>query len=1207
MMCPFVLQWTLGVLVLFPNVLVIVNSRENHDNIPIMKHSVRVSNAGNDTSECLNNNASIACQTLDYVFESIKEQDSTAVYVECGHYTLNKSYTFWHVNQFAVIGLASPFGPDIGEVVIQCKRNAGLAFIHSSGIILKNITLSSCGTIQNSTSFEYKNFSTGLFLVNCIDLSMDRVCIREAPGIGMQLYDVTGIVSISNSHFFNNGKRKKDSLETFFPGGGFYFEFTYKGGLYPFQAPRQHNYQENGTFHFNNVTFEGNTAPKTAETVYPGGNRHNAFGRGGGASFFIKGSAKNNTFIFEYCHFNDNSAEWGAGLFVEFQDNTITNRLIFQSCFFHRNNATYGGGGIRIGLITQDQNNPDACVPNYMKFTFCHFEYNTATLGGGISLYGTTKHSYSLFPNQSYVNFTHCVIKGNMATLGSAFCSALWNTNQYGVGGSSDTIKIYLAHSTIESNEIISEDTNVAGTGALYAQGTPILLRNTSIISNTKTALVLDGASVRVFGKVSFIKNSGQRGGAMSLYGTSKVIVSNNASLSFIENNCSVQGGAIYVKTPGPQMVAFHTTELILHGCFFHFENENCSCSVSFYGNKGPTSTSGHSVYASTLQFCRKPNESIVNNPALEREPYHYYYANGTNKTDMEYEIVTDAINITVDASDWNTTSGKSFSPCVRLSDEKSNSVFGIIKIQVNSDNKVKLEPPSTYFFAKDKIESLRFIAEPKTHYNVSLQTVDSALVFTPVVNAMITGCEPGFVWDKHEASCKCDTKQIAVSRCDDQTQTVFLLKGYWGGYANAKWVFVACPENYCNCNHTNFTSSGECLFDKYSQCNGNREGQICGKCEKNFSLKIGEDECTKECNSGSKKWIGYLVAILLFLTLLVLFIMIINFDPFSAYLNAWLYSYQVLLILKPAYMSFDPLLNFIIGLAHWQLTGFGGICMWSNMDDLQKFAFNYLLPFYVFFCWCVLNKVVATWPNNVFTHRFTQTSLARAFCTLFVLSYSAVVDISLKILYPIQVGKNYYVYYQGTVGYFSKDHAGLAVIALFLVIFVGIFCPLLLIRRQWFKFIDNGLKKLLLDNFQRCFRDGYKWCAGFYFVCRFFLLVIHIAVPRGALQVSLLNSLCCVILAIFVFCQPYTDNGGLVIPYRILNISDAVLLCNLCLISSFGGAASGIYGHSYFTEFKIVIFILSYIPLVFSLGLLAYVLRHRYMTTRRLRLEDVD
>ena len=1172
----------------------VVISADNYD------HIINVSRFGNDSAKCLKKGG-VACQTLQYVFEHIKEENSTVIFVKNGHYFLNKSFAFWNFSNFAVIGLKTE-----GNVVIQCQTNAGLAFIYSSGIVIKNVILSNCGAIQNSTStnlnnqtIEYQTFLVGLFLVNCIHFSMDSVRISESPEIGMQLYDVAGIVNISNSIFSSNGKRNLESLKKNYPGGGFYFEFTYMGGLYPFKAPPEQMYQENGKFYFNNVIFEKNCAPKLARTVHPGGNHHDAFGRGGGASFFIKGSAQNNTFVFKKCQFNGNFAKWGAGLFVEFQDSANTNNMKFDLCQLKDNIAALAGGGMRIGFINNDTT---IVRPNWVRFTSCCFERNTATVGGGMSLYGKTKMSYLHFSSESYIYLTNCIFVRNLASLGSAFLSSLWNTNPYGIGGGG-TYKVYIKNSQIENNKVIyTEDhkLKVSGRGALYTQGTPFLLENTIFTENSNTALVLDNAYVKVIGNVSFKSNTGHKGGAMSLYGLSRVVVAKKANLTFIENSCSIAGGAIYVRTPGPQMVAFESTELQIHGCFFNFEDaEKNMYNVSFYGNKGPHNDAGHSVYATTLKYCRAADEPRVNNTALEWKSFHYYHANGT-KSNMIYEIVTDAINMEVHPSDWNLSTDTTFSPFVGLTDEKSNRVTGIVKIKLQSKKPVRYDPPSSYFSTvKDKIQSLQLIAEPETHYNITLETVESQQVVAIVRNAEIKNCEPGFYWDKAKSLCKC-LKQVGVSRCDYQRKMLFLLKGYWGGYGkNGKFIVTQCPENYCYCNQSNLASNGECLFMKYKQCKGNRKGQLCGQCKKNHYLKVGDDGCTPHCDSRSNKWIGYMFGLLLFLTVLVLIVMLINFDPFSGYLNAWLYFYQVLRFLVPGNITFDPFLTFVIGLAQIQIVEIGGICMWAKIDDLQKLMFNYILPFYVFICLFIFKKVVVRWPNNFFTRRFTQVSLARAFCTLFVLSYSTVVNTSVKILYPVPIGDDYFVYYQGGIKYFSSYHAWFAVIALLLIIFVGIFFPLLLLRRAWFNCIDNGLMKLLLDNFQRCFRDGYKWCAGFYFASRFIIIPINLALPPNAVQISLLNSVCCIVLAVFVFCQPYADNDNAVVSYKILNFSDAVLLCNLCLISSFAGPC--ICTNSYQQKLNTVISILSYIPLVFSFGLLVYFFCRRYGTYNRL------
>ena len=1171
-------------------------------------HVITISKEGNDTTKCLKNE-SIPCLTLDYVLKAVVNKNSTVLFVEPGYYHLNSSFSVWHVKQFGIIGLSS----NSRDVMVNCSPLAGLSFIYSEEIILENITLSSCGALQNSTSRRHPQFLTGLFLVNCINLTMDRVKIIDGPGIGMQLYDVSGTVRMSNCHFLRNGNRTIANVTNIIPGyvpsgGGIYIEYTYKGGLWPFSATPNHIYQENSSFYLFNLSFEENVAPEpnvNDSVIVPNASDHVAFGRGGGLSMFCKGNARNNKFWFDSCHFNQNSALWGGGFFVEFHDETQNNVIMFNSSVFYENKAEKGGGGMRVGLITMLE--MSQIIPNAVNFKSCHYEKNKAVFGGAVSLYGTTKPSYLTFPDRSFINFTSCEFEKNYATVGSALGSALWNMNNYGVGGG-DPIKLYFINCNITKNMIIfTEDDKVSGTGALFSDGVPTLFYDIKFTLNNGSALVLVDAVAHIGGMVSFRNNSGRKGGAMALYGANaKLKVAKQSHLHFIGNTCSEKGGAIYVRTVGPLLVAFQTTELNLDSCFISsdqdgFYPDKWDFDVSFFGNKSPNDASGHSVFATTLQFCREPDEGRIKNQALQWKTFHYYPAN-QNKSDIVHEIATNPVEMRVNKADWNVTDDKTFSPTVKLIDEKNNSVYGIISIRFQPENQLVLNPPSAYYLAKDRIQSLIIQGKPHTHYNVILSTVSSQLIVQEIDDAYIGECSPGFV--SRNKTCKCDLDNIGLSRCEDKNQILFLLKGYWGGYVRSnhqrKFITVPCPENYCFCNTTVNTvhpaSDGECFFDRNNQCSGNRHGRLCGKCKANFSLKVGEDGCVNDCKSGYS-WIGYVIGLVLFLTLMVLVIMFVNFDPFSAYLNAWLYSYQVILFLLPEGITLDPFLLFIVGLANVRIIGFGGVCMWSGMDDLQKLAFNYLLPLYVFICLFLLNKIALTCRDNYLTRRLTQTSTARACCTLLVLSYSTVTYVSLIILYPVKIGEKYFVFHQGTETYFGSYHAGFGITAVILLAFVGVLFPLVLIRRQWFKLIDKGLTKLLLDNFQNCFRDGYKWCAGFYFVCRFLVILILTVAPPGALRVSLLQSACTIVLTGFVLCRPYADSDG-PISYHVLNTSDAVLLCNLCILSSFNGALSGIFRTDlYYNAFKIVIRTLGYVPLLYSVGLFGYFLASKYVS----------
>ena len=76
---------------------------------------------------------------------------------------------------------------------------------------------------------------------------------------------------------------------------------------------------------------------------------HMAFGRGGGLSIFVKGESNNNTFEILGCDFEENSATWGGGMLVEFQDHALNNYLHVANSSFLNNECFYtpssGTGG----------------------------------------------------------------------------------------------------------------------------------------------------------------------------------------------------------------------------------------------------------------------------------------------------------------------------------------------------------------------------------------------------------------------------------------------------------------------------------------------------------------------------------------------------------------------------------------------------------------------------------------------------------------------------------------------------------------------------------------------------------------------------------------------------------------------------------------------------------------------------------------------
>ena len=132
--------------------------------------------------------------------------------------------------------------------------------------------------------------------------------------------------------------------------------------------------------------------------------------------------------------------------------------------------------------------------------------------------------------------------------------------------------------------------------------------------------------------------------------------------------------------------------------------------------------------------------------------------------------------------------------------------------------------------------------------------------------------------------------------------------------------------------------------------------------------------------------------------------------------------------------------------------------------------------------------QAVRTYPNWCFSKRVKAPF--GAVCTIFVLCYTDITSISLKILNPATVGGKLVMYQNGAVEFFKGKHIAYALIALlYIFVFVIPFPVTLMFRPFITKKCQclcnlNNLKPVY-DSFQGVFKDEYRWCSAFYFVCR--------------------------------------------------------------------------------------------------------------------------
>lgn len=1096
---------------------------------------------GNDTSLCLM--GTISCKTLDYVFNNGSRNLNNTVL------QLNTDSSLSTKNEFQLtvnFTLTSTDG-----AIINCTSNqSGMKFTFSSYISLVNIGMQHCGVLyplpkseENAT--ENKNAYFAVFFSFCRSIRIQDSIFRTSSGIAIALYDVAEDIELLNTTFQENSGKDAVDVEVF-SGGGVVIEFTYCGAFLNCSG-RSYlpAYNHDTTVYIKNCLFKDNNKNPTAvnrlfET------------KGAGMLVHLRGTSKNNVINIEKTCFDGNEALWGGGLFVLFETESQNNTISVNNGKFKNNIAKFGGGGARVHSVYHLQDD-GVNLPNKVTFFNTSFKNNSAIFGGGISVSKPTRLIYSKNVTYRDIYITKCTFVQNKATVGFALGLATHNLNHDVLGpGISYQVKI-------EDSKFIkncmkpTEDGKVIGQGAVYSEEITLrLIGNNMFLQNDYTAIVLDSSSLSLSKESvsKFHSNTGLEGGSLALYGSSFILLEKDSFLRFENNSARRKGGAIYVKNRGPPRVGFKTTKLQTSRCFLRYENaklepEDWNVKIEFVNNSAPVAA-GNSIYASTLQFCRQPDGKRIDPYALDWKVITYSSCNN------ESEVVTNAIDISINPSQWKKVKPNvPFTPDVVMRDEKNQSVYAALRIEIlNKD--VALDPPNNLFFIRDNISRLRLNGETNQPFPFRLVTTSGLMVDTEIVNGNLTDCPLGFELNKEKTKCVCmdnDDEVTGVIRCLENG-TVYVLKGKWGFRSNSgKLNTVICPIHYCSCYKEQ--EGYLCELDITNQCAEGRTGDLCSRCKPGFSVQLGNEKCTK-CKNTS---LLLLIPLFIVLCLLVMLILYFNIDAFSGYLNAYLYSYQMVMLLIPENVQLDKFISFVIGITSVQGTGDSfGICLFNGMDNLQKLAINYVAPSSMIFFTFIMGLVIPQklW-QKIFYRRsseaerdYRRNSFGRALSFVLVVCYSTFTGVTLKLLHWVNINDKLVLYEAAFVGYFEDEHVYYGILALIFLVFIVLAFPIVLLFTPFFtsRFAIIQRVEPILNALKNCFKEKilYRVFAAFYFVCRFILLLIAVFIQEEVTRLIVLSIACVIFQAVFSSVQPYRVWTN--------NFWDIVLLTNMCLIS---------------------------------------------------------
>ena len=376
------------------------------------------------------------------------------------------------------------------------------------------------------------------------------------------------------------------------------------------------------------------------------------------------------------------------------------------------------------------------------------------------------------------------------------------------------------------------------------------------------------------------------------------------------------------------------------------------------------------------------------------------------------------------------------------------------------------------------------------------------------------------------------------------------------------------------------------------------RMGQLCGKCIDDFAPAVySYNMSCINCTEYHKNWSKFILYSFVPLTGFFFVVIMFRISATSGLMNAFILITQVLT--SPVLMrglqqmsrqrSKLPLLVLSSIYGIWNLDFFrlfySPFCLHPKMSMLQALALDYVIAVFPLVLIVVTYILVELhdkfrilarlwrpfhWCFVHFRRRWhIRASLIDALATFLLLSYVKFLNVSYDLLSPLWVYNIHghslrrpYLFYDGTVEYFGKQHLPYAILALGVLLTFNIF-PILLFCLYPCCCFQRCLASLnlrthalhvFMDAFQGCYKDGTngtrdrRWFSVVYLVMRFvFLLTGIISFSEFSLTIGVFINL--VVLVMLTIFQPYKSHAHTII--------DALLICAFAFMFLSGAACA--------------------------------------------------
>ena len=1179
---------------------------------------------GNDTSACLQG-SSLPCATFSYALSHV---------VNCLQVLVNASSiklaTPVHIGgvQGVVLSPAEKVGRE--RVLVSCVAvGAGLYFEEVNDTELTGLDFRGCSVNHPSADLVptqdqfYPNITSALFFERCVNITLDYCSFTSSRGSGVSIFNSGGNITVRNSSFVNNTLAVNNCT-----GSGCYnvsvglnVKMTYCQLLTNCTSPQPvsvynsycHYTIDSCTFYHNNNSFVSEVLQTESILSY---SVHRTLSHGGGMEIRLEGQATGNTFLLSNCNFTRNVAIWGGGLEIGIGEDSSFNSVKVTSSNFSQNTGLVGGG-IRMGVFPPTSYNGYGYEErgNVFEISNSTFEHNAAISAGAISFLSNAQLSTA---NLTHLKVIHSHFMTNSANdSGAAVAVNAWHNE---IGGFPTYVEFEDCYFENNMIDFQVDSTETFGLGIITTEKIPLIFTgNTKFHGNFGSAVVARSTVVILNGSVDFENNWGLNGAGINLMSLAWIQLNPGVRVNFFNNHAFMRGGAIYSDFASTQVRNSSRYCSIRYGSNTIPVTE-WNAAVNFDNNRARLD--GASIFLSTPVLCYRKNGSSF--PFTDPNVFHYSDENtsvnqiGSPPRKIGFGAPAVNHNGTFHAS---VMLGKPFQIRPLTDDFFNSQTSGSALVSLICDPLYPDQCNSSTLSSDFRLEGgsllqldntermTTFSIHGPTNDTVQNKTILLLLSNTPpsamgYLHIDILPCKLGFTYNSSSGSCECVESADLACGFNDKSEAC-IKYGYWFGYTDNgnNSIIQHCSNDFCKYNN-GYCPVGNCIrslqgfcrlpdYDSDDLCEANRGGLLCSTCKKHHAFTFAGVQCVPDTSCSALHTVLLFLLNIVFWIILVLALMIalkFNLQIGSGNMYCLVYYFSVLQYLTNNYPnSLNAVVSVFSGFLQVSPKFFGliPVCMFGNdVGPIYHAVLEFMHPLFIFIVILLLIVVTKRSPRLSRTVEFDGT---KALCILLYFSFTSLVQTSLNLLDFTAVetdSSNLRVSLEPTVRYFDPARhlpwALLSIAILLLIVLPYILLLLLtptLARTLRIKFIRF---KPILDQYQACYRDKYRWFASYYLICRVVVFTFSLIKLGEFGSIFFLQMISIVILVVHTVIQPYRE--------RWLNIVDSVLLADLAIYSLFNGSTAIVVLSNYSTlvrEFFIHILILT--PILYFIGLCYY------------------